>query len=311
MIKYFLKKILILLVSLFAVATLTFALMQAIPGDPFTEEKAVPEEILKAMYHHYGLDQPWYIQYGRYLKGLITWDLGPSFKYQGRTVTEIIQEGFPVSMALGLEALSLSIFAGISLGSLSALKHGKWQDRMMMVIAVLGISVPSFILATFLQYLFGMKLDWLPVARWGTLSHSILPAISLAALPMAFIARLTRSNMVEIMQQDYIHTAKSKGLNSFSIIYRHCLRNALLPIITYLGPLTTAILTGSFAVEKIFGIPGLGQWFVMSITNRDYTVIMGTTVFYSAILMVSVFIVDILYTVVDPRIKLISKKVIL
>ncbi|NGX45639.1 MAG: Oligopeptide transport system permease protein OppB [Chlamydiae bacterium] len=311
MINYFLKKILILLVSLFAVATLTFALMQAIPGDPFTEEKAVPEEILKAMYHHYGLDQPWYIQYGRYLKGLITWDLGPSFKYQGRTVTEIIKEGFPVSMALGLEALSLSIFAGICLGSLSALKHGKWQDRMMMVIAVLGISVPSFILATFLQYLFGMKLDWLPVARWGTLSHSILPALSLAALPMAFIARLTRSNMVEIMQQDYIHTAKSKGLNSFSIIYRHCLRNALLPIITYLGPLTTAILTGSFAVEKIFGIPGLGQWFVMSITNRDYTVIMGTTVFYSAILMVSVFIVDILYTVVDPRIKLISKKVIL
>jgi len=311
MIKYIVKKVLILLVSLFAVATLTFALMQAIPGDPFTEEKAVPEEILKAMYHHYGLDLPWYQQYFRYMKGLITWDLGPSFKYQGRTVTEIIKEGFPVSMVLGVEALAISIFAGISLGSLSALKHGKWQDRLMMVIAVLGISVPSFILATFLQYLFGMKLDWLPVARWGTVSHSILPALSLAALPMAFIARLTRSNMVEIMQQDYIHTAKSKGLNSFSIIYRHCLRNALLPIITYLGPLTTAILTGSFAVEKIFGIPGLGQWFVMSITNRDYTVIMGTTVFYSAILMVSVFIVDILYTVVDPRIKLVTKKVIL
>ncbi len=311
MIKYLFKKILILLVSLFAVATLTFALMQAIPGDPFTEEKAVPEEILQAMYRHYGLDKPWYIQYGRYLKGLITWDLGPSFKYQGRTVTEIISEGFPVSMVLGLEALSLSIFAGITLGSLSALKHGKWQDRMMMIIAVFGISVPSFILATFLQYLFGMKFDWFPVARWGTISHSILPALSLAALPMAFIARLTRSNMVEIMQQDYIQTAKSKGLNSFSIIYRHCLRNALLPIITYLGPLTTAILTGSFAVEKIFGIPGLGQWFVMSITNRDYTVIMGTTVFYSAILMVCVFLVDILYSVIDPRIKLISKKVIL
>jgi oligopeptide transport system permease protein len=311
MIKYIVKKVIILFVSLFAVATLTFALMQAIPGDPFTEEKAVPEEILKAMYHHYGLDLPWYQQYLRYMKGLITWDLGPSFKYQGRTVTEIIKEGFPVSMVLGVEALAISIFAGISLGSLSALKHGKWQDRLMMVIAVLGISVPSFILATFLQYLFGMKLDWLPVARWGTVSHSILPALSLAALPMAFIARLTRSNMVEIMQQDYIHTAKSKGLNSFSIIYRHCLRNALLPIITYLGPLTTAILTGSFAVEKIFGIPGLGQWFVMSITNRDYTVIMGTTVFYSAILMVSVFIVDILYTVIDPRIKLVTKKVIL
>jgi len=309
MTRFLLKKILILLLSLFMVASLTFALMQMIPGDPFTQEKAVPEEILKAMYHHYGLDQPWYVQYFRYMKGLITFDLGPSFKYQGRTVTEIIREGFPVSMALGLEALIISIFFGITLGSIAALKHLKWQDHLMMVFAVVGISVPSFILATFLQYLISMKLDLLPVARWGSFDHSILPAFSLAALPTAFIARLTRSNMVEIMQEDYIQTAKSKGLNSFQIVIRHALRNALLPIITYLGPLTTAILTGSFAVEKIFGIPGLGQWFVMSITNRDYTVIMGTTVFYSAILMVCVFLVDILYCLIDPRIQLIDKKV--
>ena len=289
MIRFLVKKIFILLFSLFIVASLTFVLMQIIPGDPFTQEKAVPEEILKAMYHHYGLDQPWYVQYFRYLKGLVTWDLGPSFKYQGRTVTEIINEGFPVSLTLGLEALILSIFFGVGLGCIAALKHLKWQDHFSMVLAVLGISVPSFILATFLQYLIAMKLDLLPVARWGSFDHSILPAIALAALPMAFIARLTRSNMVEIMQQDYIQTAKSKGLNSYQIVMRHALRNALLPVVTYLGPLTTAILTGSFAVEKIFGIPGLGQWFVMSITNRDYTVIMGTTVFYSAILMLSVF----------------------
>lgn len=309
MTQFLLKKIFILLVSLFVVATLTFALMQMIPGDPFTQEKAVPEEILKAMYRHYGLDQPWYVQYLRYMKGLITFDLGPSFKYQGRTVSEIIREGFPVSMTLGLEALLLSIFSGIGLGCIASLKHAKWQDHFTMVLAVLGISVPSFILATFLQYFFAMKLDLLPVARWGTFDHSILPAIALAALPTAFIARLTRSNMVEIMQQDYIQTAQSKGLNSFQIVFRHCLRNALLPIVTYLGPLTTAILTGSFAVEKIFGIPGLGQWFVMSITNRDYTVIMGTTVFYSAILMLSVFLVDVLYCFIDPRIKLIDRKV--
>lgn len=290
------------------VITLTFALMQIIPGDPFTQEKAVPEEILKAMYHHYGLDQPWYVQYWNYLKGICTFDLGPSFKYQGRSVTEIIREGFPVSMALGLEALTLSVFFGIGLGSLAALKYLKWQDHFFMVIAVLGISVPSFILATFLQYLIAMKLDLLPVARWGGFDHSILPALALSALPTAFIARLTRSNMAEIMQQDYINTAKSKGLGSFQIVFRHALRNALLPIITYLGPLTTAILTGSFAVEKIFGIPGLGQWFVMSITNRDYTVIMGTTVFYSAILMVCVFVVDLLYCIVDPRIQLMHKK---
>lgn len=309
MTRFLLKKTLILFLSLFMVASLTFALMQMIPGDPFTQEKAVPEEILKAMYHHYGLDQPWYVQYFRYMKGLITFDLGPSFKYQGRTVTEIIREGFPVSMTLGFEALILSIFVGITLGSIAALKHLKWQDHLMMVFAVVGISVPSFILATFLQYLISMKLDLLPVARWGSFDHSILPALSLAALPTAFIARLTRSNMVEIMQEDYIQTAKSKGLNGFQIVIRHALRNALLPIVTYLGPLTTAILTGSFAVEKIFGIPGLGQWFVMSITNRDYTVIMGTTVFYSAILMVCVFLVDILYCLIDPRIQLVNKKV--
>jgi len=309
MIRFLLKKIFILFLSLFMVASLTFALMQMIPGDPFTQEKAVPEEILKAMYHHYGLDQPWYVQYYRYMKGLITFDLGPSFKYQGRTVTEIIREGFPVSMTLGFEALILSIFFGIALGSLAALKHLKWQDHITMVIAVLGISIPSFILATFLQYLISMKFDLLPVARWGSFDHSILPALSLAALPTAFIARLTRSNMVEIMQEDYIQTARSKGLNSFQIVIRHALRNALLPVVTYLGPLTTAILTGSFAVEKIFGIPGLGQWFVMSITNRDYTVIMGTTVFYSAILMLCVLLVDILYCLIDPRIQLINKKV--
>lgn len=308
MIQYLFKKFFILLFSLFVVASMTFALMQIIPGDPFTQEKAVPEEILKAMYHHYGLDQPWYIQYYKYMKGLVTWDLGPSFKYQGRTVSEIIREGFPVSLTLGFEALILSIFFGVGLGCIAALKHLKWQDHFNMVIAVLGISVPSFILATFLQYLFAMKLDLLPVARWGSFSHSVLPAIALAALPMAFIARLTRSNMVEIMQQDYIQTAKSKGLNAYQIVLRHALRNALLPIVTYLGPLTTAILTGSFAVEKIFGIPGLGQWFVMSITNRDYTVIMGTTIFYSAILMFSVFLVDILYCFIDPRIQLMEKK---
>ena len=308
MTRFLLKKAVILLFSLFVVASLTFFLMQAIPGDPFVQEKAVPEEILRAMYKHYGLDQPWYTQYGRYLKGLITCDLGPSFKYQGRTVNEIILEGFPVSMLLGFEALLLSISFGIGLGAIASLNHQKWQDHLMMAFAVIGISVPSFLLATFLQYLLAMKLDFLPVARWGTFSHTILPALSLAALPTAFIARLTRTTMVEVIQQDYIQTARSKGLNSMQILLRHALRNALLPVITYLGPLATAIFTGSFAVEKIFGIPGLGQWFVMSITNRDYTVIMGTTVFYSALLMLCVFIVDIAYCFVDPRIRLIDIK---
>lgn len=277
--------------------------MHAIPGDPFIQDKAIPEEILQALHKHYGLDQPLYVQFVKYLKGVLHFELGPSFKYEGRTVNDIIADGFPVSFYLGMESLIIAVFGGITLGSIAALNHLKWQDHLTMVIAVLGISVPSFILASFLQYVLAMKLDWLPVARWGDFSQSIMPALSLSMLPMAFIARLTRANMVEVMQQDYIQTAKSKGLNSFQIILKHVIRNALLPVVTYLGPLTAAVLTGSFAIEKIFGIPGLGQWFVTSITNRDYTVIMGTTIFYSAILMLCVFIVDLLYCLIDPRIQ--------
>ncbi len=304
MLAYLVKKAALLLLSLFTVITMTFFLMHAIPGDPFVQDKAIPEEILKALQKHYGLDQPLLVQYGKYLKGLLHLDFGPSFKYQGRTVNEIISDGFPVSFALGMEALLISIFGGITLGAIASLYHQRWQDHFTMVLAVIGISVPSFILATFLQYLLAIKMDLLPVARWGSFSQSILPAISLAALPMAFIARLTRSNMVEVLQQDYILTAKAKGLGSFQILFRHVLRNALLPVVTYLGSLSAAVLTGSFVIEKIFGIPGLGQWFVMAITNRDYTVIMGTTVFYSAILMLCIFMVDLLYSLIDPRIKL-------
>jgi len=305
---HILKKIGILLLSLFIVSTATFFLMHAIPGDPFTQDKAIPAEILKAMNSHYGLDKPLFYQYVEYMKGVMTWDLGPSFKYQGRTVNEIISEGFPVSLYLGLEALTLSILGGVVLGAFAAFKYHKWQDNLLMILAVLGISIPSFILATFLQYLFAMKLNIFPVARWGSFSHTVLPALSLSALPMAFIARMIRSNMIEIFQQDYVTTAKSKGLNTNVIIFRHVLRNAILPVVTFLGPLSASILTGSFAVEKIFGIPGLGQWFVLSISNRDYTVIMGTTIFYSAILMFCIFAVDIIYCFIDPRIKLKESK---
>ncbi|QVL56898.1 MAG: ABC transporter permease [Simkaniaceae bacterium] len=308
--KYLARKILILVVSLFLVATMTFFLMQAAPGDPFMQEQAVPEEIMKSMYAHYGLDQPWYIQYVKYLKGLITWDLGPSFKYEGRTVNDIIREGFPVSLILGLEAICIALFSGIILGTIAAVRRSRWQDHLAMIIAVIGISVPNFIMATFLQYLFAMKLDLFPVARWGGFAHTVLPALSLAALPTAFIARLTRANMVEVLEQDYVQTARSKGLSTIQVVLKHVLKNSLLPVVTYIGPLASAILTGSFIVEKIFGIPGLGGWFVTSITNRDYTVIMGVTVFYSAILMLSVFMVDLLYTLLDPRIQMTKSKAI-
>lgn len=301
--RYLLKKALILISSLFIVTTLTFFLMHAIPGDPFTQEQAMPEEIMQALKRYYGLDRPLPEQYLRFLKGLMHGDLGPSFKYEGQSVNKIIADGFPISLTLGLEALFFAIPLGITLGTISACFRGRIQDRSCMLIAVLGISIPSFILATLLQFFFAMKFDLLPVARWGTFAQSILPAVSLAAMPTAFIARMTRANLLEVLEQDYILTARAKGLKSYRIYIRHGLRNALVPVITYLGPLTATIFTGSFAVEKIFGIPGLGQWFVMSITNRDYTVIMGTTLFYSALLMFCVFIVDMLYCVIDPRIE--------
>jgi oligopeptide transport system permease protein len=302
-VSYVIKRLFFLFFSLFVVITLTFILMQLIPGDPFTQEQAIPEEILQSLKAHYGLDKPLIVQYWNYLKGIATADFGPSFKYEGRSVTAIIAEGFPVSAQLGLESLTLSIFFGILLGSIAALYRAKWQDHAAMSLAVIGISVPNFIMATFLQYFIAMKLDLLPVARWGSFAHTILPAIALSALPTAFIARLTRTNMVEVLEQDYILTARAKGLPMSKIVLRHALKNSITPVIAYLGPLSSMILTGSFIIEKIFGIPGLGGWFVMSVMNRDYTVIMGVTVFYSALLMVMVFLVDMLSLALDPRLR--------
>ncbi len=304
MAQYLLKRFASNLLALWVIVTVTFFLMKAIPGDPFTQEKALPKEILESLYKHYKLDQPLHTQYGNYLTSILQWDLGPSFKYKARTVNEIIRSGFPISALLGLEAMAIALCCGITLGAIAALKQNQWQDYLSMVVAVIGISVPSFIMAAFLQYFLSIKLDLFPVARWGTFSQTVLPALSLAALPTAFIARLTRANMLEVLSMDYIKTARSKGLSSLAVITRHALRNSLLPIISYLGMLTVNILTGSFIIEKIFGIPGLGQWFINSITNRDYTVIMGITVFYSIVLLTTVFIVDIVYGLIDPRIKI-------
>lgn len=272
------------------------------------QEQAIPEEILKSLHAHYGLDQPLYIQYIKYIKGLLTFDLGPSFIYEGRTTNDIIREGLPVSFALGIFALSISLSLGVFLGSIAAIFRSKWQDAAAMVLAVLGMSIPSFILATFLQYIFAMKLAILPIARCGTFKHLILPAIALAAFPTAFIARLTRTNMVEVLEKEYILTAQAKGLPYSMIILKHVIKNSLLPVVSYLGTLSASILTGSFVVEKIFGIPGLGGWFVSSITNRDYTIIMGLTVFYSVLVNFAILVADLLYFMIDPRIRFQNKE---
>jgi len=277
--------------------------MKSIPGDPFMQEQAIPDEILRSLYSYYGLDQPLHVQYMKYMKGLISFDFGPSFIHEGRTTNDIIKEGFPISFALGSLALIASITVGIFLGTIAALFKTKWQDTAAMIAAVIGMSVPSFILATILQYVFGMKMRLFPIARCESFAHMILPALALSAFPTAFIARLTRANIIEVLDKDYILTAYAKGLSTESTIFNHVMKNSLLPVVSYLGTLTASILTGSFVVEKIFGIPGLGGWFVSSIANRDYTIIMGLTVFYCLIVNITNFVADLLYFFMDPRIR--------
>jgi oligopeptide transport system permease protein len=306
--KYILRRLASILLTLFVIVTITFFLMRIAPGNPFTSEKRLPPEIEANLNAHYGLDQPWYKQYAQYLVKVATWDFGPSFKYKGQTVNDLIADGFPVSLYLGLEALLIAVFFGILLGVFAAVRQNSWIDYSSMSLAVIGISVPSFIMAAVLQYIFAIKLQWFPIATWGSFKHTILPALALAMMPLAYIARLTRSTMLEVLNNDYIKTAKSKGFSERVIVYRHALRNSLLPVISYLGPLTANIITGSFVIEKIFGIPGLGAHFVQSITNRDYTVIMGVTTFYSIILLLAVLLVDIVYGLIDPRIKVSAKE---
>ncbi|MBA3815821.1 MAG: ABC transporter permease [Parachlamydiaceae bacterium] len=289
-------------ITLLLVATLTFLLMKWIPGDPFQQEQALPTAIYEALREHYGFNDSLPSQYFHYLKQLVYFDLGPSFIHQGRSVASIIKESMPISAALGAQALLLAIPAGILLGTMAALKKNRWQDYLTMFVAVIGISMPSFILATLLQYILAIKLELLPIARWGSLAQTILPTLSLATLPIAFIARMVRTKMIEELRQDYIKTARAKGLSPLKIIFKHALRNTLIPVFSYLGQLTANILTGSFIVEKIFSIPGLGYWFVMSVLSRDYTLIMGITLFYSAVLLAIMFFVDIVCIILDPRI---------
>lgn len=301
---YLVHKLFSMLLSLFIVVTLTFFLMKLIPGDPFSDEQALPKEVHEALMSHYGLDQPIYIQYFKYLNSILHGDFGPSLKYKDRTVNDIIASGFLISVQLGIQALFIAVTLGTLLGVFSALKENQWQDTAIIIMTTLFISVPSFILATLLQYVFAIHWMLLPLARWGTFSHTILPSLALAALPMAFIMRLMRSSLLEVLQSDYMRTAKAKGLSKWTMVTRHGIRNAFLPILGYLGQLTANILMGSFVIEKIFSIPGLGQWFVNSVSSRDYAVMMGLTIFYSMILLLAIFLMDVLYGLLDPRIQL-------
>jgi dipeptide transport system permease protein len=308
MLGYVVKRLGSMAVTLLVIITLTFFLMHSIPGSPFNEERATSEAVQKNLEAYYHLDEPLYVQYFMYLKSVVTLDFGPSIKKSSQTVNEMLGRGFPVSFELGMVTLIVAIFSGILLGIIAALRHNGIIDYLAMTIAVLGISVPNFVMATLLIQQLAVNLEILPVATWASPKHMILPTLALATGPMAIIARLTRASMLEVLTQDYIRTAKAKGLSPVKIVFKHALKNALLPVVTILGSLAASILTGTFVIEKIFAIPGMGKYFVESINQRDYPVIMGTTIFYSTVLIMMLFLVDLAYGLLDPRIKLHKKE---
>mgnify|MGYP003900831073 CR=1 FL=1 len=301
---YITKRLLMSVLTLWLVATLTFALMFMVPGGPFLAEKAPSEATLKALNQKYGLDQPKIVQYKNYMIKFLQGDMGVSLKQRGRTVSSIIFTGFKVSARVGGLAVLLALVIGIPLGSIAALNRGKWIDNVIIVFSTAGIAVPSFVVSTVLMLIFSVKLDLLPTYGLTSWKHYIMPVIALALYPASYIARLMRTSMLEVLGKDYMRTARAKGLSQFKMLFKHALRNAILPVITYLGPLLAYTLTGSFVVEKIFTIPGLGSEFISSIVNRDYPMIMGTTIFLAALIIIMNFLVDIAYKIIDPRIQL-------
>ncbi|MDL9995535.1 dipeptide ABC transporter permease DppB [Bacillus stercoris] len=307
MARYMIKRFWAMAATILVITTLTFVLMKVIPGSPFNEERGTNEAVQKNLEAYYHLDDPLIFQYIIYLKSIITSDFGPSIKKPSDSVNDMLERGFPVSFELGMTAIVIAVISGLVLGVIAALRRNGFLDYAAMSLAVLGISIPNFILATLLIQQFAVNLKLFPAATWTSPIHMVLPTAALAVGPMAIIARLTRSSMVEVLTQDYIRTAKAKGLSPLKIIVKHALRNALMPVITVLGTLVASILTGSFVIEKIFAIPGMGKYFVESINQRDYPVIMGTTVFYSVILIIMLFLVDLAYGLLDPRIKLHKK----
>lgn len=315
--KFLVKRIAMGLVTLWLVITITFFLIHMLPGDPFQSEKAIPPKVKENLMAKYHLDRPLGEQYVEYLKNIAKGDLGSSMKVRGRTVNDVINQSFLTSADLGARSIIFALVLGIPLGIVAALKRGKYQDRLAMIVAIIGISVPSFVLAGLMQKYFvdihnGFLIDngFLPeffrirLSGWDSPEKKILPVVALGLYTVALIARLLRDKMIEVMGQDYIRLAVAKGVKPKNIVFKHALRNAILPIITIMGPTIAAVLTGSFVIEKMFSIPGLGKYFVDSINDRDYTMVLGVTVFYAIFLIIMMILVDIIYVLVDPKIKL-------
>ena len=304
MIRYALWRILQGIPVLLIVASITFALLRFLPGGPFEREKALPPEILRNIEARYHLDEPLGRQYLRYLADLARGDLGPSYKYVGRDVSQILGEALPVSLQLGAVAFVLACVFGVGMGLLAAVLRGSAADRGIMLLALFGVSMPSFVLAAVLVLGVGLGLGWLPAALWEGPLYAVLPAITLAALPTAYVAQLTRTSVIEVIDLDHVRTARAKGLSEMRVRLRHVLRNALLAVVTYFGPLLAVLLTGSFVVEQIFAIPGIGRFFVTAVTNRDYPLVMGVTLLYAVLVVAANLTVDLLYGWLDPRIRL-------
>ena len=304
MLKYIAKRIGLAIVTIWVVATITFFLMNMVPGGPFLSEKAISPQATAALEAKYGLDKPLSQQYLTYIWDALHGDFGDSLKQRGRTVMGIIKMKFPVSARVGGLSVLVALCLGIPLGSIAALKRGKFADSLISVVATCGIAVPSFVICTVLLYFLGVKLMILPTLGLSSWKHYVMPVIALSFYPTAYIMRLMRSSMLDVMGQDYMRTAKAKGVSGVLILFKHALRNAILPVVTYVGPMLAYTVTGSFVVEKIFTIPGLGGEFITAISGRDYTLIMGTTIFLATLIIIMNVVVDIIYKLVDPRINL-------
>jgi oligopeptide transport system permease protein len=305
MIRYFLSRLAGAIPTLFIIVTVTFFLMRAAPGGPFDQEQTLPPEIMANLQSAYGLDRPIWAQFGRYLGALAHGDFGPSFKYKDFTVTELIRQGFPVTLELGLIALSVALLVGIPVGIFAALHHNSAADYATMSLAVLGLAIPTFVVLPFLGLLFGVYLHWLPIAGWepGSIRHLALPTVALALPPLAYIARLTRGSMLEVLRSHFIRTAFAKGLPLRTVILRHALRPALVPVVSFLVPAVASIMTGSLVVESIAGLPGIGRYLVQGALNRDYTLVLGMVIIYSTLLIGMGLLVDLLYAWLDPRVR--------
>jgi oligopeptide transport system permease protein len=302
-ITYLVRRILWIIPVLFTVSVLTFILMHSVPGGPWDSEKHLPAGVEARLNAQYGLDQPLYVQYVQWAGGFIQGDLGPSYRFQDRRVNDIVADGLPTTIQLGLQAFMLAILVGIPLGIFAALGHNRWPDYLSTSVSIVGISTPSFVLAILLVVLFAVQLGWFPTGGWKGPNYWVLPTIALAGFPIAVIARYTRASMLEVTRKDYIRTAQSKGLRERAVVTRHMIRNALIPVVTILGPTLAFLVTGSFIVETIFRVPGVGQFYISAIGTRDYSLLMAMTMLYAFAVAFLNVVVDVLYAYIDPRIR--------